>query len=241
MSVVCIADLHLHAFAPATLELACRFIRTALQGVTELYILGDLFEVWVGDDDPADWSADFTAALRNLSQHGTAVHLMHGNRDFLIGEQFAEQLGAKLHREDSLTITLGTRRALLMHGDTLCTDDTDYIESRRTLREPAWQQDFLAKPLTERHERARALRAQSREKTARKDLASTDANPDTCLDELRAARADWLIHGHTHRPSTHDCGDGKRYVLGEWLPNGAVIASLDERGVDLLHWPIDSE
>lgn len=237
MCTVLISDLHLHAGAPDTQHLAVRFLEQGISGASSLYILGDLFDAWIGDDDPVDWATPFISALHQVSTKGTAVHLMHGNRDFLLGERFAERVGARLHRSDSEVIEQNGVRALLMHGDTLCTDDTDYQTVRATVREPAWQSTFLSAPLETRHERAAALRNESRRKTAEKDLATTDANPDTCLSVVARHHADILIHGHTHRPAVHRCGDGQRVVLGEWLPQGAVYGVLDHDGAHLKNWP----
>ncbi|MEM9601828.1 MAG: UDP-2,3-diacylglucosamine diphosphatase [Pseudomonadota bacterium] len=235
--VALISDLHLDPSAPDTQALAVRYLETALDDVTALYILGDLFEAWVGDDDTVDWAAPFLNALAAVSARGVAVTLMHGNRDFLLGEDFAGRVGATLDRADTAVVELGAHRALVMHGDTLCTDDTDYLAVRAAVRTPEWQRAFLAQPLADRQAQAKALRAESRAKTAAKQLALTDAHPAACAAALREHRADWLVHGHTHRPGTHRCGDGTRHVLGEWLPGGATVALLDDHGVRLAHWP----
>ena len=172
-----------------------------------------------------------------MHTRGTAVHLIHGNRDFLLGEAFAARVQATLHRADSLSLTLGGHRALLLHGDTLCTDDTDYLSVRETVRSSTWQRNFLRQPLATRHEHAQALRNESRLRTAAKDLDMTDANPDACEKQLREADADWLIHGHTHRPAVHTCGPGTRFVLGEWLAEGATVGVFDGQDMRLEHWP----
>ncbi|MEM7377764.1 MAG: UDP-2,3-diacylglucosamine diphosphatase [Pseudomonadota bacterium] len=235
--VALISDLHLDPSAPDTQALAVRYLETALDDVRALFILGDLFEAWVGDDDPVDWAEPFLAALSAVSSRGVAITLMHGNRDFLIGETFADRVGATVNRADTAVIELGARRAVVMHGDTLCTDDADYLAVRANVRTPAWQRAFLAQPLADRQAQAKVLRAESRAKTATKRLSLTDANVDACESALQDHRADWLIHGHTHRPGSHPCGEGTRYVLGEWLANGATVALLDPAGVQLAHWP----
>ncbi len=237
MQAVFISDLHLHAEQPETQQRAVDFLEAVCNGTTSLYILGDLFDVWVGDDDPVDWAQPFLAALSAASHRGTAVHLMHGNRDFLLGETFAARIGATLHTEDQLIIEVAGTRALIMHGDTLCTDDTRYQSVRSRVRGATWQRDFLQLPLAERQHRAAGMRDESRAANAAIDLSLTDANSASCERALTESGAALLIHGHTHRPATHPCGHGERIVLGEWLPDGGQYALITERGATLTHWP----
>ncbi len=237
MRAILISDLHLHADLPDTQALAVRFLRESIPDADALYILGDLFDAWVGDDDPVTWAQPFLDAVTNLSNSGTQVHLMHGNRDFLLGDAFAQRVSATLHTDDELLIHAGDRRALIMHGDTLCTDDTEYLAAREIVRGAQWQRDFLKKSLIERHAEAAQLREKSRAITASKDLELTDANPAACAQVLDRSGADVLIHGHTHRPAVHDCAKGQRVVLGEWLAHGTQFAEFDTNGARLLSWP----
>ncbi|MEY4267321.1 MAG: hypothetical protein RIS90_1856 [Pseudomonadota bacterium] len=211
-----ISDLHLQPGEPATVAAWQAY----LQGTSAdaLFILGDLFEVWVGDDALAPgadgFAADCVALLRSASGH-RPVYLLHGNRDFLLGEAFAQAAGLQL-LTDPCVLTAGSQRWLLSHGDALCLADTDYQRFRTEVRSPAWQQAFLAQPLAVRQAQARALRAQSE---ARKRIAGADADLDAaaCRAWLASHRADTLIHGHTHRPAAHDLGQGwTRLVLSDW-------------------------
>jgi len=211
-----ISDLHLQPGEPSTVAAWQAY----LQGTPAdaLFILGDLFEVWVGDDALAPgadgFAADCVALLRSASRQ-RPVFLLHGNRDFLLGEAFARAAGLQL-LTDPFVLTAGSQRWLLSHGDALCLADTDYQRFRTEVRSPAWQQAFLAQPLAVRQAQARALRTRSE---ARKRSAGADADLDTaaCRGWLASHRADTLIHGHTHRPAAHDLGQGlTRLVLSDW-------------------------
>jgi len=155
---ILISDLHLHADLPDTQALAVRFLRESIPDADALYILGDLFDAWVGDDDPVTWAQPFLDAVTNLSNSGTQVHLMHGNRDFLLGDAFAQRVSATLHTDDELLIHAGDRRALIMHGDTLCTDDTEYLAARDIVRGPIARK----KPRYHRQQGSRTDRRKSR-------------------------------------------------------------------------------
>ncbi len=229
-----IADLHLQPSAPATFALAREFVAGAA-GVGALWILGDLFDHWIGDDDDASWLQPLLQDLKALSRTGTAIHLMHGNRDFLIGERLAKAMGAVLHRQDSLVIELGTRPVLLMHGDTLCTDDLDYQRWRTMSRGAEWQHDFLARPLAERRQIASSLRTESRNAGADKSASITDVSEPTVIAAMHEARCDLLIHGHTHRPNLHevDAVPGQRIVVGDWQPEQARVARWNGRDISL--------
>lgn len=221
-TVDCISDLHLHPAEPATFTAWARYLRhTPAQAV---FILGDLFEVWVGDDvvqqdgpDTASTSSFETrcaAVLRDASAR-RSLYFMAGNRDFLLGEDFAQRCGMQL-LHDPTVLVFGDRRWLLSHGDALCLDDKDYMQFRAQVRARAWQANFLAQPLAERQAIARNLRAQS-EARKRTQPHYVDLDPAATHQWLLHAAADTFIHGHTHRPADHAlAGGGTRRVLSDW-------------------------
>jgi UDP-2,3-diacylglucosamine hydrolase len=218
-----ISDLHLTPQAPGVTRIFHRFLGGRARAAEHLYILGDLFEAWPGDDcldDPDDpFAADIVAALLALVKAGVAVSLMHGNRDFLLGEHFARRSGARL-LPDPYVLSLPSGQFVLAHGDALCTDDQQYQAFRALVRRADWQEAFLARPLAERQQIARAMRQQS--ESAKRDKAEylMDVNPGATDDFLRAHGYASLIHGHTHRPATHDhIVDGihvERWVMADW-------------------------
>ena len=197
---------------------------------SQLFILGDLFEMWVGDDAPSALAESVALALADFVTAGAEVAIMHGNRDFLIGEAYAARCRARLMAESEI-ITSGSREILLMHGDSLCTDDTDYQEFRSLVRQPDWQATFLAQPLEARLAFATQARAQSREATATKANDIMDVNQAAVEQQLQAASVDRIVHGHTHRPARHAVGSGERIVLGDWTAEKGWY--LRERGNDL--------
>lgn len=184
-----------------------------------LYILGDFVDAWLGDDDDAELAQAIQARLARFTASGRPCYFVHGNRDFLIGSGFAERTGVTL-LTDSAVIDLYGRRALIMHGDTLCTADTEYLKFRAMVRNPAWQAEVLGKPLPVRRQMAAALRAQSKSLNAMKASDIMDVTPDEVEAVMAAAEVDLLIHGHTHRPGHHTLTvEGKpaeRWVLGDW-------------------------
>ena len=214
-SQIFIADLHLDPANVATTELALRFFAD-VQGKEQLYILGDLFEYWLGDDAGIALYTPILNALRQVSDSGCPVSVMLGNRDFLLGEAFARYIGATLVSDDELLITIDQQPVLLMHGDTLCTDDTDYQRFRKNLRSPSWQKQFLAKAIDERRHQAEALRSASHEASSLKSMATMDVNTDTVLQRMQWQQVETLIHGHTHRPAVHRLEHGNRWVVGDW-------------------------
>jgi len=231
-----IADLHLEREPGPTLEAALAFLDGPARTASALYILGDLFEYWVGDDGRFPAAAQLAAALGGLS---APVTFIHGNRDFLLGEAYAREAGMTLAPE-KLHATLPCGPALLMHGDSLCTSDQEYIALRQMLRASDWQRDFLAKPLEERIRQAEALRAASRDAGSMKAEDITDVTPEAVDAVLREAGTPLLIHGHTHRPAIHDLTvDGQprqRVVLPAWdehpgylevSADGPVLRQLD--------------
>lgn len=234
-----ISDLHLAAERQETLQTFLRFLRQRAPAASHLYILGDLFDVWIGDDDDAAPRREVIAALGELTGRGTWLGLMHGNRDFLLGERFCRETGAELLPDPSYRTLQGTP-TLLMHGDLLCTDDRDYLAFRRKVRDPAFLQRFLAQPLEARRMEAGKYRTLSGEANADKPQAIMDVNTQAVLDTLRRHGATRLIHGHTHRPGDHrfdlDGHPASRHVLGEWHPEGAEILRLDEGGLTREHY-----
>jgi UDP-2,3-diacylglucosamine hydrolase len=222
-----ISDLHLDRDRPRTLEQFARFLDERVPGSDALYILGDLFEYWIGDDDPAPHLDEIVGILHRLGREGLPVYFAHGNRDFLVGEAFAERCGCTLLETETVIDLYGTP-VLLMHGDSLCTDDEEYMQFRRMVRTRQWQSAFLARPLAERHAEAEAMRAQSQASTRSKSDRITDVNPAAVEDALRRNGVHTLIHGHTHRPAVHDLHlDGqpaRRIVLPDWYGDGGVLA-----------------
>jgi len=232
-----ISDLHLQASEPATFAAWQHTLHNT--SADALFILGDLFEVWVGDDVAPDLNASsFEAQCARVLQ-ATAqrlpVFFMHGNRDFLLGPAFARACGMTL-LADPTVLCLGAERWLLSHGDALCLDDTDYLQFRAQVRSAAWQQTFLDQPLAQRQAIARALRAQS-ESRKRSGVAYADVDAQAARDWLHTAQAGTLIHGHTHRPADHDLGQGlRRIVLSDWdaaaQPPRQQVLSLRRQGND---------
>ena len=199
----------------------------------ERYVLGDLFEYWVGDDDLQDpFNAIVAGFFRRFSNAGRKLYLLHGNRDFLVGERFARETGARLLEDPALV-----GDTLLMHGDTLCTDDLDYQNWRKTARSAEWQRDFLSKSLADRHEAILGMREKSKEVIAAKPADIMDVNAGAVKDAFRKHRVRRLIHGHTHRPARHDLEvDGakcERWVLPDWYGPGGYLA-LDDVGARLV-------
>ncbi len=210
-----ISDLHLQAGEPATVGAWLDYLRTT--PADAVFILGDLFEVWVGDDAAAapGFEADCAAALRDAAGRH-AVFFMHGNRDFLLGPAFADQCGLVL-LDDPTVLALHGERWLLSHGDLLCLDDVEYLRFRDEVRGAAWQTAFLARPLAERRALARHIRAQSEERKRGAAGIWADVDAAAARAWLRHAGARTLVHGHTHRPATHDLGEGlRRIVLSDW-------------------------
>ena len=221
-----ISDLHLDADRPASTQLFTGFLAGRAVDADALYILGDLFEAWVGDDDDSPLARTVCDALRGCVSTGTAIYLMHGNRDFLLGKRFAEQSGCSLLPDPSV-IDLYGKPVLLMHGDMLCTDDTDYQAWRRRVRNPQWQQMFLSQSLIERRQQARQLRAASAQEKQQKPAAIMDVSPQAVLRSMSEHGVTQLIHGHTHRPGIHEISindlPAQRLVPGDWYENGSVL------------------
>ena len=221
-----VSDVHLDGTAPQATEQFLAFLRTEAAGAEALYILGDLFEAWVGDDDQEPANTAVCQALRALTAGGVACFALHGNRDFLLGTGFCERSGCRL-LNDPVIAELDGERVLVTHGDALCTDDHAYQELRSIVRKPAWQRRFLALPRAHRELLANEIRAGSRRHISRTVPNIMDVNPDAVTQAFRAARARRMIHGHTHRPGVHELEvDGERaqrIVLGAWYEQGSYL------------------
>lgn len=226
MTLLFVSDLHLDGSRPHITELFLRFLAGEARDAEALYLLGDVFEAWVGDDDPGEPGASVCAALKALAESGLPVFLMRGNRDFLYGQAMADRCGARL-LPDPCVMDLHGTPTLLMHGDLLCTDDTAYQAFRRQVRDPAWQDRFLAQPLAARQAFAAQARAASREHQQGVSEAITDVAPAEVLDVMTRYGVRQLVHGHTHRPAVHALEvDGRaatRVVLGDWYEQGSVL------------------
>lgn len=232
-----ISDLHLDPARADVVELSLRYF-AHVKGAQALFIIGDLFEYWLGDDGADPRLTTVYDAISALARSGTAVHLMHGNRDFLIGEQFAERVGATLHRDDHIEVNFGSARFSLMHGDTLCTDDVDYLRLRSMVRDAQWQANFLSLSIEERIAQAQALRDKSRAAVAGKSQGIMDVNSHAVQTHFAQFPSNTLIHGHTHRPFDHIADQSpalgeqssntpRRVVLGDWKADHAMIARFD--------------
>ncbi len=239
MATLFISDLHIDASRPAITAQFLDFLAADAAAADALYILGDLFESWIGDDAPDADQARAIAGLRTLTEGGVPCFVMHGNRDFLIGERFCALSGATL-LPDPIVLTLYGQSVVVMHGDALCTDDRSYQRLRATVRDPGWQSRFLALTLSQRRALSVAARDGSRAHTAAAGYAITDVNGDSVASVLRRSGSQLLLHGHTHRPAVHEIHvDGRactRIVLGDWYDQGSVLR-WDERGYALALLP----
>ncbi|MGB5833781.1 MAG: UDP-2,3-diacylglucosamine diphosphatase [Thiohalocapsa sp.] len=227
-----ISDLHLAPERSRTIELFLRFLGDRAAGATRLFILGDLFDAWIGDDDDTPMHRSIIDGLRALTDGGTRCALMHGNRDFLIGRRFARASGCTL-LQDPTRLELGGEPLLLMHGDLLCTDDLPYQRFRRRVRNPLVQRLFLWRPLVERRRIAADYRRKSSEAMASKTPDIMDVNPKEVVRRMHRARVQRLVHGHTHRRADHqlvlDNRPATRHVLAEWHEHRGEVL-VDDQG-----------
>ena len=225
MAIYFISDLHLEPTQKAITDGFLSFLGS-LNDAEELYILGDFFEVWMGDDYSNEYIEIINQALQQCAKKGTKIYFMHGNRDFLIGQAWCNKASCELLEESKL-ITLGNESILLMHGDSLCTDDIEYMKARLVLRSPQWQQQFLAQSIPERIEFAKQVRSESKESQKGKSYDIMDVNQAAVDTALSSTNCHTLIHGHTHRPNIHNWKfedqDRTRYVLGDWGDKGWFI------------------
>ncbi|WPP46214.1 UDP-2,3-diacylglucosamine diphosphatase [Pseudomonas sp. AN-1] len=241
MSVLFIADLHLEAQRPDIVRAFLHFLETRAAGAEALYILGDFFEVWIGDDGMDEFQRSIASALRRLSDKGTRIYLMHGNRDFLLGKGFCREAGCTLLREGSVVELYG-EPVLLLHGDSLCTRDESYQRLRKRLRNPLSLWLLRNLPLATRHKLARKLRDASRMRTREKAADIIDVTPEVVPQVMAERRVRTLIHGHTHRPAVHrllvDGHNAQRIVLGDWDRQGWAL-EVDAQGYRLAPFPLD--
>jgi UDP-2,3-diacylglucosamine hydrolase len=225
-----ISDLHLESANDPKLALFERCIAGVAREATRLFILGDLFEAWVGDDDDDPLGMRVAASLRRLADAGVEIGFQHGNRDFLVGEHYAHRCGMQL-LPDVATISVDGVRVLILHGDSLCTDDLGYQAVRRQFRDPAWQRAFLQRPLQERRAFAEHARAASRAHAVGADASIGDIVPDEAFKLLREQHVSALVHGHTHRPASHHCVMDavpvRRIVTSDWLDDRGEALRLD--------------
>ncbi len=236
MSVLFISDLHLAPERPAVTRAFLSFLRGRAMEADALYILGDLFEAWVGDDDPTPLAREVQDSLRQLSEFGVALYVQHGNRDFLLGKRFAHHCCAELLGDEHLLEYRG-HRALLMHGDTLCTDDVDYQQFRRKARNPVYKWCLSHLPLKRRQRLAAEWRAKSMAANSNKASAIMDVNAAAVDEAMARHQVPLLIHGHTHRPGRHPLDAGERIVLGDWHDFGWVLV-MNGEGCELQSFPI---
>ena len=235
-TTLAISDLHLSETTPAIeagfADFLTREIFDQPHRVAHLLILGDFFETWVGDDDDAPYVARLKQLLNRVVASGTSLSILRGNRDFLLGTDFTGSIGARL-LGDASVIDAGGTRALVMHGDTLCTDDTDYQKFRAMAHHPDWQREMLGKPLAERKLLAQQLRAMSIDAASNKAEDIMDVNAQTVEATMRDHSATLLIHGHTHRPARHTQANGERVVLGDWSDTHGWCVRMSEGDVQL--------
>jgi len=233
--ILLISDLHLQEERPDITRAFLDLLDGRARHATALYILGDFFEAWIGDDAMTPFQQSICQALRQLSDSGTAVYLMHGNRDFLIGQDFCKAAGCTLLADPSV-VTLGGERVLLMHGDTLCTRDVAYLKMRRYLRNPVSLWILRHLPLSTRQKLARKLRSESRAQVRMKATEIVDVTPEEVPKVMAAHGVKTLVHGHTHRPAIHKLvvnGEpARRIVLGDWDRRGWTL-QVDPQGFQL--------
>ncbi len=237
-----ISDLHLEETRPDITGAFLKFLDSIQAHATALYILGDFFESWIGDDENTPLQQQIKARLKSLSESGTSLFVMHGNRDFLIGDQFCEETGATLLADPSV-VNLNGLKVLLMHGDSLCTRDTAYMKFRQTIRNPAFLKTFLDRPLEDRKITAQQLRAMSQAGNQGKSMEIMDVTPEEVPKVMRKHGVHWLIHGHTHRPQIHEMNlDGqtaKRVVLGDWDKSIWYVQVADSAYLSLKEIPFE--
>ncbi|HGY4719112.1 TPA: UDP-2,3-diacylglucosamine diphosphatase [Citrobacter amalonaticus] len=239
MTTLFIADLHLCTEEPAITAGFLRFLAREARQADALYILGDLFEAWIGDDDPNPLHREIAAAIKAVVDSGVPCFFIHGNRDFLIGKRFACESGMTLLPQEKV-LNLYGRRVLILHGDTLCTDDAGYQAFRAKVHQRWLQTLFLALPLCIRKRVAARMRADSKAANRSKSLEIMDVNPHAVIAEMEKHHVQWLIHGHTHRPDVHPLtANGEpafRVVLGAWHTEGSMVKVTPD-DVELIAFP----
>ncbi len=241
MTVLLISDLHLEEERPDITGAFLRFLDEHASQAETLYILGDFFEAWIGDDEQSPLQVEIAGQLKRLADAGLNIYLQHGNRDFMIGERFAAEAGLTL-LPDPVVVELGGQPTLLMHGDTLCTADKEYMKFRSMVRNPQWQAMMLNRPLADRQTMARQLREISKAKNQGKKEEIMDVTPEEVIRVMEEHQVTRLIHGHTHRPAVHDVTikgqPGKRYVLGDWDKHFWFIRIHNNQEPELIQQPL---
>ena len=236
MATYFISDLHLERIESPITNIFTAFLDDLNQN-DSLYILGDLFESWIGDDNVSELSQYISDRLLMLSERNISVAIMHGNRDFLIGEDFCKASSIKLINDPRI-IEIDTKKVMLTHGDELCTDDKEYQAFRSVVRNPLWQKDFLNFPISKREKIAGEAKDASKDSKENKAMEIMDVNTDAVLKAFNDHDIEIMIHGHTHRPNIHKVSnEGKnltRYVLGDWSKNSAIILKWNEAEVELM-------
>ena len=239
MATLFISDLHLEAKRPEIGEQFLAFLAGPARDADALYILGDLFEAWLGDDDPNPYYVQMKSAIRELADSGVPVFFMHGNRDFMIGDTFAAETGVTL-LGDPCPMELHGKTVLLSHGDALCTDDVEYQQVRAMTRNPEWQAMMMAKSIEERIAFALQAREKSMSRHQAMDEEIADVNQDAVEQTIEEHKVDVLLHGHTHRPAVHalevNGRKAHRIVLGDWYEQGSMV-EWDENGPRLVELP----
>jgi UDP-2,3-diacylglucosamine hydrolase len=240
MHTLFISDLHLHESRPQITRAFFHFLQTQAVHAEALYILGDFFDAWIGDDDDSELSCQVADALSQLRQRGVALYFMHGNRDFLLGENYANKAGMTLIPDGTVIDLYGTA-TLLVHGDALCTDDKDYQQFRAMVRSADWQQQVLAQPIAARRTLAAQLRDKSQSMNSLKAADIMDVTPAEVVNQMEQTQVQLMIHGHTHRPARHalvaNNKPAERIVLGDWHDLAWCIKA-DKRNIDLISWPV---
>ena len=241
MPIYFISDLHLEESRPDITQAFLQFMDAAQKDATALYILGDFFESWIGDDENTELQLSIKARLKIFTDSGAALFFMHGNRDFLIGALFAEETGATILPDPSI-IQLNNEPVLLMHGDSLCTGDTGYMKFRATIRNPSFLEPFLKRPIEERRITAQQLRAMSQANNQEKSTEIMDVTPDEVVTEMSKHQIKTLIHGHTHRPEIHNIQvneqAAQRIVIGDWDKDVWYLKVDENNPIALLHYPL---
>ena len=236
MATYFISDLHLERIESPITNIFTAFLDDLNQN-DSLYILGDLFESWIGDDNVSELSQYISDRLLMLSERDISVAIMHGNRDFLIGEDFCKASSIELINDPRI-IEIDTKKVMLTHGDELCTDDKEYQAFRSVVRNPLWQKDFLNFPISKREKIAGEAKDASKDSKENKAMEIMDVNTDAVLKAFNDQNIEIMIHGHTHRPNIHKVSnEGKnltRYVLGDWSKNSAIILKWNEAKVELM-------
>jgi UDP-2,3-diacylglucosamine hydrolase len=237
MAILFISDLHLSPERPEVTRAFLGFLESQAASAKALFVLGDLFEAWIGDDDTCPIGIEVTKAFKQLTDKGVALFIQHGNRDFFIGKRFCKATGAILLADEHLVEYMDDT-VLAMHGDTLCTDDVDYIRFRKRIRHPISQFLLLSLPLKYRQKLASGMRAKSKAANANKPSAIMDVNAQAVDSVMSNHQVKTLIHGHTHRPDRHQHSHGERIVLGDWHDKGWYVI-WDNNGLELQSFAID--